>query len=127
MACRLSSSSACFSTCCLAFSSCRPSCTTVTKHRPTEKRHRHMDLALVLALLTPPFAAGLLALVMRREPGRVAWLNATTMPVSFAAAIAIALRLAAGGAPGIVGDMWRLDALSALLALLVSRVAPLAA
>ncbi len=86
-----------------------------------------MDLILVLALLTPPFAAALLALVVRREPGRVAWLNALTMPVSFATAAAIAVRLAEGGAPVVVGDLWRLDALSALLAVLVSGVATLAA
>jgi len=86
-----------------------------------------VDLILVFALLTPPFAAGLLALVMRRAPARVAWLNVVTMPVSFAAAAAIAVRLAAGGAAVMVGEMWRLDALSALLAVLVSGVATLAA
>lgn len=86
-----------------------------------------MDLILVLALLTPPLAAGLLALVLRRNPAGVAWFNVVTMPVSFAGAAAIALRIAAGGAPVVVGQAWRLDALSALLAMLVSGVATLAA
>ncbi len=85
-----------------------------------------VDLLLVFALLTPPLAAGALALVTRRDPVRVVWFNVTTMPVSLAAAVAIALRLAAGGAPVVVGQMWRLDALSALLSLLVSAVATLA-
>jgi hydrogenase-4 component F len=86
-----------------------------------------VDRILVLALLTPPLAAGLLALVLRRDPSRVAWFNVATMPVSFAASAAIALRLAASGAPVVVGQAWRLDALSALLAVLVSGVAMLAA
>jgi hydrogenase-4 component F len=87
-----------------------------------------VDQLLVLALLTPPLAAGALALLTRRDvAARAAWFNAVTMPVSLAAAVTIALRLAAGGAPIIVGETWRLDALSALLALLVSAVATLAA
>jgi len=86
-----------------------------------------VDLILVLGLLAPPFVAALLALVMRREPARVAWFNAATMPVSLAAAAAIAVRLARGGEPVVVGEMWRLDALSAWLAVLVSGVATLAA
>ena len=76
--------------------------------------------------MTPPFLAGALALVLRGTPERVAWFNAVTMPVSLAAAVAIALRLAAGGAPVVVGDTWRLDALSALMALLVAAVSTLA-
>jgi hypothetical protein len=49
-----------------------------------------VDSLLVLALLTPPFVAGALALVLRGTPERVAWFNAVTMPVSLAAAVAIA-------------------------------------
>jgi hydrogenase-4 component F len=86
-----------------------------------------VDVILVLTLLTPPFVAGLLALVLRRAPRRVAWLNVATMPLSLAAAMTIAIRLASGGLPVVVGDAWRLDALSALLAVLVSGVATLAA
>src|SRR5262245_5121792 len=85
-----------------------------------------MDLILVLALLAPPFAAGVLALVLRRAPGQVAWLNALTMPVSVVAAGAIAVRLATGGTPVVVGEVWRIDALSALLAVLIAPVATLA-
>jgi len=85
-----------------------------------------MDLIVVLALLTPPFAAGVLALVLRRAPARVAWLNVLTMPVSLIAAGAIAARLATGGTPVMVGEVWRIDALSALLAVLIASVATLA-
>jgi len=85
-----------------------------------------MDAVLVVALLAPPLVGAALALLVRRAPQAAAWFNAVTMPVSAAAAAAIALRLAAGGAPVIVGNAWRLDALSALLALLVSVVATLA-
>jgi len=85
-----------------------------------------MDLIVVLALLTPPFAAGVLALVLRRAPARVAWLNVLTMPVSLIAAGAIAVRLATGGTPVMVGEVWRIDALSALLAVLIASVATLA-
>jgi hydrogenase-4 component F len=85
-----------------------------------------MDLMFVLALLSPPFAAGFLALVMRHHPARAAWFNVVTMPVSLAAAAAIAVRLAAGGAPVVAGEIWRIDALSALLAVLISAVATLA-
>jgi hydrogenase-4 component F len=86
-----------------------------------------VDLILVVALLTPPLAAGLLAVILRRTPSRVAWFNVATMPISFAAAGLIALRLAASGTPIVVGQAWRLDALSALLAVLVSGIAMLAA
>src|SRR5215475_13989619 len=85
-----------------------------------------MDLILVLALLTPPFAAGMLALVLRHAPARVAWLNVLTMPVSLVAAGAIAVRLATGGTSVMVGEVWRIDALSALLAVLIASVATLA-
>jgi hydrogenase-4 component F len=79
-----------------------------------------------MALLAPPFLAGLLMLAVRRSAAALAWFNAVTMPVSCGAAVMAALRLASGGAPIAVGDTWRLDALSALMALLVSAVATLA-
>ena len=85
-----------------------------------------MNVVLVLALLTPPLLAALLALVLRRAPGGVSWFNVVTMPVSLIAAVVIAVRLASGGTPVVVGDAWRLDALSALLAVLVSAVTTLA-
>lgn len=86
-----------------------------------------MDSILVVALLSPPMLAAALALLAPRAPSAVAWFNAVTMPVSATAAVVVALRLAAGGAPVVVGRAWRLDALSALLALLVSGVTTLAA
>ena len=82
---------------------------------------------LVLLLLMPPLLAGLLALAVRRAPRAVAWFNVATMPFSLIAALAIAMRLASGGGPVVVGDAWRVDALSALLVVLVSGVAALAA
>jgi hydrogenase-4 component F len=86
-----------------------------------------MDALLVLALLAPAFVAGTLTLAVRRGVRALAWLNAVTMPVSCVAATVIALRLAGGGPPVVVGVTWRLDALSALMTLLVSTVATLAA
>jgi hydrogenase-4 component F len=86
-----------------------------------------MDTILLIALLAPPFLAAAIAGVARRSIREAAWINVATMPVSVGAAAAIAIRLAAGGAPITVGHTWRFDALSALLALLVSVVATLAA
>jgi hydrogenase-4 component F len=85
-----------------------------------------MDLIFILGLLAPPFVAGLLALVMRHQPERVVRFNVVTMPVSLAAAAAIAVRLSTGGMPVVVGNVWRIDALSALLAVLISAVSTLA-
>lgn len=86
-----------------------------------------VDAVLVGALLIPPLAAAAGAFLARRTPAAAAWFNAATIPVSTIAAGAIALRIASGGPPVVVGGLWRLDALSALLALLVSVVATLAA
>jgi len=86
-----------------------------------------MDSILLIALLAPPMFAAAVAILARRAPVGAVWFDAAAMPVSAGAAAAIALRLAAGGAPLVIGTAWRLDALSALLALLVSVVATLAA
>lgn len=85
-----------------------------------------MDSILIAALLLPPLTAAAFALLARRRPEVGAWFNAITMPISAGGAAAIALRLAFGGAPVVVGQLWQVDALSALLALLVSTVATLA-
>ncbi|HEY5617985.1 MAG TPA: proton-conducting transporter membrane subunit [Vicinamibacterales bacterium] len=85
-----------------------------------------MDVVLVAALLVPPVSAALVALLASRRPAAAAWYSAVAMPVSAAAAVAIAIRLAFGGAPVVVGQAWRLDALSALLALLIGLVTTLA-
>jgi hydrogenase-4 component F len=86
-----------------------------------------MDTTLLLLLVTPPLVSAAAALVEprpRRWPSQV---NASLAVVPLAAAAVFAWRLA-GGAPAIVvGSMWRIDALSALLALLVSGVSALAA
>ncbi len=87
------------------------------------------DAALVLALFLPPLLAALAA-ASGTSPQRVrvaAWINAVTMPLSVAAAVLMAWRLAAGAAPIVAGTLWRVDALSALLAVLVSVVSTLAA
>jgi len=85
-----------------------------------------MDSVLIVALLAPPLLAATVALLARGAAGAAAWFNAVTMPCSAGAASVIALRLAAGGAP-VAAGAWRLDALSAVLALLVSVVTTLAA
>jgi hydrogenase-4 component F len=86
-----------------------------------------MDALLVAVLIAPPVAAAALAVAVPRAPRLAARVNAATMPLSLAAAGWMAARLGTGGAPVIAGTLWRLDALSALLALLVSFVATLAA
>ena len=82
---------------------------------------------LVLALLAPPVIGAVAALVWRGSPSGASKINAATMPVSLAAAMVIAVRLASGAPPVEAGSMWRLDALSAVFALLVAVVATLAA
>lgn len=86
-----------------------------------------VDLALYLALIGPPMAAAALAAIRSLRITIAAWVNAATMPASVIAASVVALRLASGGPAIEVGATWRIDALSALLALLVSLVATLAA
>ena len=86
-----------------------------------------MESMLVVLLLAPPMAAAALALLGRGVARAAAWANAATMPLSVVAAVVMALRAAAGGAPIVVGTLWRVDALSALMALLVSVVALLSA
>jgi hydrogenase-4 component F len=86
----------------------------------------NMDVVLLLGLLAPPVSATLVSLIARRRTAAAAWYCALVMLVSAGAAAAIAVRLAMGGASVEVGRAWRLDALSALLALLISVVAALA-
>lgn len=82
---------------------------------------------LLFLLLAPPCVAAALAMTGPRVARAAAWTNAITMPISAAAAAIIAVRAAAGGAPLAGGDLFEVDALSALMALLVSVVATLAA
>jgi hydrogenase-4 component F len=82
------------------------------------------SLPLVL-LVVPPLLSALVALWSRRV-ALVSWSNAVAMPVSAGAAIVMAVRLAAGAAPIEIGSLWRVDALAAILAVLVSVMATLA-
>src|SRR6266511_2062035 len=70
-----------------------------------------------------PAAAGALPFVSRST---AAWVNVLTMPLSAIAAIAVAIRVTSGGSIPELG-VWRIDALSALLAVLIALVATLAA
>jgi hydrogenase-4 component F len=81
---------------------------------------------LLVLLVGPPMAGAALAAVAPRAIVPVSRLNAATMPISVAAALVLAAGLAAGGPPVVIGTTWRIDALSALLALLVSGVSTLA-
>jgi len=85
-----------------------------------------MDTFLFAALLGPPIVSTALALVPRR-PQLASWAHALGMPVSLAAAIAMAWRLSGGGPALDLGSLWRVDAFSALLATLVAGTSTLAA
>ena len=85
-----------------------------------------MDGVVFLALLAPPVFGAATILLGARRARQAAWLNAATMPISFLAAAWAADALAGGRLPFESGDIWRLDSLSALFALLVSGVCTLA-
>jgi len=85
-----------------------------------------MGASLFLALLAPPLAAAALAIAAPRAGRFSAWFNAATMPLSTGSAAWAAYALASGHAPFAAGQVWRMDALSALMALLVSLVCSLA-
>jgi hydrogenase-4 component F len=86
-----------------------------------------MNIVPIVLLIAPPVAAAALAFAAPRRTLLAARFNALTMPVSAGTAAWLALGLAAGGPPLAIGSVWRVDALSALFALLVSVVATLAA
>jgi len=85
-----------------------------------------MDALLFALLVAPPVVAAALAVLAPRATVLVSRLNVATMPISVAAALWLAAGLVAGGPPAVVGTTWRIDALSAMLALLVSVVSTLA-
>jgi hydrogenase-4 component F len=85
-----------------------------------------MDALLFLVLLAPPFAAAGFALAVPRAARSCAWFNAATMPLSTGAAAWAAHAISIGHAPFTAGQTWRIDALSALLTLLISIVCTLA-
>jgi hydrogenase-4 component F len=85
-----------------------------------------MDLWLMVALFGPPIVAAALALV----PSRLilaSWVHALGTPVSLGAAAIMCWRLAAGAPAVEAGTLWRVDALSALLALLIALASTFAA
>ncbi len=87
----------------------------------------HREGVLLILLLVPPILGALAAFALPRAVRPASWINALTMPVSAGAAITMAIGQAAGGPAWEVGPLWRFDALSALMALLVATVATLAA
>ncbi len=84
-------------------------------------------LAILLgALLLPPVATAAATLIAPRASRLAAWLQAGGSVVSLSAAVILAARVLGTAAPLQAGRFWRIDALSALLALLVGAVAALA-
>jgi len=81
---------------------------------------------LFAVLVGPPLLAAAVALIRWRQPV-AAWTNALTMPWSAGAALVMAWQLSAGAAPIAIGSLWRIDALSAVFAALVSLAATLVA
>jgi hydrogenase-4 component F len=84
-----------------------------------------MDLLLLAVLIGVPLLGAVLALL----PGSLRWavrINVATMPFAVAAAGVMAWRLATGGAPIVLGSLWRVDALAAVFVLLVALAALLA-
>jgi hydrogenase-4 component F len=84
-----------------------------------------MARILIAVLLGPPLLAAALALV-RARLSLATWVNAITMPLSAGAALAMAWQQSGGAAPLEAGSLWRIDALSATLAVLVTLAATLA-
>ncbi|MBI3401535.1 MAG: hydrogenase 4 subunit F [Acidobacteria bacterium] len=80
-------------------------------------------------LLLPPLIAGIVALVVRPYRRFVAWVSVVCAAVSFAASVALAVAVVQAGTPDdpvAVSTLWRVDALSALLAVCIAFVALLA-
>jgi hydrogenase-4 component F len=84
-----------------------------------------MNALLFAALVGPPVVGAALALIPWRSP-LTARVNAATMPIAAAAALTMAWRLSTAGSPIEIGSLWRIDALSAVFAVLVSLTATLA-
>jgi hydrogenase-4 component F len=84
------------------------------------------DGLVFLGLLVPPLIGAATVLLGRARARHAARINAATLPVSLLTAALAANALAGGRAPFESGDIWRLDSLSALFALLVSGICTLA-
>lgn len=86
-------------------------------------------MSLILILLLPPLMASCLALIVRPYRRLVGWCGLGCAAVSLTAAVRLCLVVLTDGpvaVRGTVGDLWRVDALSALLALCIAFVACLA-
>ena len=82
---------------------------------------------ILLLLWTPPFLASLLAVAVRPDRRWAGRTNVVLSAVSFGASVWLCgLVLARGAALGGPADLWRVDALSALLALCIAFVSMLA-
>ena len=82
---------------------------------------------ILFLLWTPPLLASLLAVAARPGRRRAGWTNVGLSALSFAASVWLCgLVLARGVALGGPADLWRVDALSALLALCIAFVSMLA-
>ncbi|HLQ45446.1 MAG TPA: hypothetical protein VK137_11995, partial [Planctomycetaceae bacterium] len=84
---------------------------------------------IVAVLLMPPLLASCLAILVRPYKRFVGWVSLIGASLSFAASIALCTTVVAGGPlqdAGSATALWRVDALSALLALCIAFVALLA-
>src|SRR5712691_7723239 len=80
-------------------------------------------------VLLPPLLSSFLAMLIRPYRRITGWISLVCAGVSFAAAGALCAEAVTGGRAGNVGwnsDIWRVDALSALLALCIAFVSLLA-
>ena len=85
-----------------------------------------IDTLFFVALLAPPLVGASTGLLGSGRARAGAWINAVTLPVSLLAAAGGSYAIAGGRAPFEAGDSWRLDALSALFALLITTVCTVA-
>ena len=81
------------------------------------------------SVLLPPLLSSCLAILVRPYKRFVGWISLSCAALSFAAAGALCVQVVSGGSVGgqsPATDLWRVDALSALLALCIAFVALLA-
>ena len=85
-----------------------------------------MEMLTLSMLLGPPLLASCFAILVRRQTARAGWAGVAGLGLSFAASIALAVEVVEGGSGSVLPDLWRVDALSALVALCIAFVALLA-
>ena len=86
-----------------------------------------MATVLILSLVLPPVFAACVAIIVRPYQRLVGEVSVGCALLSFAASVFLTVTVVTGGGPvGPVVDIWRVDALSALLALCIAFVALLA-